>query len=467
MGPVDDTEYGGSTMKIASVGMTLLVGICLTLLAAACEEDEEEVAIATPSPAVTVAATPEPTPTPEATPTPAATPEVIDGVEVVPLQIGEEVELPDDVALIVAATCQPCNGPSSGLYVVYRGASGEVRMDDLFGETMRLLPPAMSTPTAIGPYGPYIHSLAVSSDASDIVVDVCTRGRCVWIDEASPDAQSTLYRSTDGGVTWEEFGVLDGRHYIAAITKEGLLVSARGPETEWKPKYEFLPSGEPVEPPSGDSRGPVTLPDGELAWRTDDGRLLRGDGSQFLTVSQGRTVPDTVRSIVPDASGERLAVASLRLLGVFSRDGRPISLFSSSGSPRVAGWLSDTLVVGNIGVPPGLVHPPGYLGIVPAIFDLESGEARPIPHPFLDQPRRFSYIVLAVLHGPFARVVNTGACLNVRAEPAIAADALTCAADGVLLRDTGETREVEGVTWCRVVTPAGVEGWASAQYLER
>jgi len=37
----------------------------------------------------------------------------------------------------------------------------------------------------------------------------------------------------------------------------------------------------------------------------------------------------------------------------------------------------------------------------------------------------------------------------------------------VLLRDTGETRDADGGAWRRVLTPAGVEGWASAQYLER
>jgi hypothetical protein len=49
----------------------------------------------------------------------------------------------------------------------------------------------------------------------------------------------------------------------------------------------------------------------------------------------------------------------------------------------------------------------------------------------------------------------------------VAADALTCAADGVLLRDTADTREVDGVTWRRVATPAGVEGWASEEFLNR
>ncbi len=434
------------------------IAVLILLIAAACGNDETE-----PAPTATIGpATLTPSATPASTAT--ATPEVIDGIEVIPLRIGEETEVPDDVALIVEATCQPCDGPSSGLHRVYRDASGQVRMDDLFGETMRLLPPAMSTPTAIGPHGPYIHSLALNSDASDIVVDVCTRGRCVWIDEASPDAQSTLFRSTDGGVTWEEFGVLDGRYYVEAIAKEGLLLSGPYGEDGWNPKYELFPSGEPVEPPPGASRGPLTLPDGDLAWPTKDGRLLRGDGSQILTVSQGGQVED----IVPDASGQRLAVAWLRGIGVFSRDGRPISLFSSSPSNEVAGWLSDTLVAGNVWVPGELLPTPERgTAILPAVIDLEAGEAHPIQHPFLDQPRRFSYIVRAVLRGPFVRVVDTGSCLNVRSEPSEAADALTCAADGVLLRDTGETREAEGATWRRVVTPAGIDGWANSQYLER
>ena len=441
------------------------IAVLVLLITVACDDNETQPApTATTGPATL---TPLATRTPAATPRPTATaaPEVIDGVEVLPLQFGEEAEVPDDVALIVEATCQPCDGPSSGLLRVYRDASGQVRMDELFAdETLGLLPPAMSTPTAIGPYGPYIHSLVLNSDASDIVVDVCTRGRCAWIDEASPDAQSTLYRSTDGGVTWEEFGVLDGRHYVEAFTNEGLLLSGPyGPEHQWKTMYELFPSGEPVEPPPGASRGPLTLPGGELAWPTDDGRLLRGDGSQILTLGDA----GWVQNIVPDASGERLAVAWLRGVGVFSRDGRPISAFSSSPSPEVAGWLSDTLVAGNVAVPGELLPTPERGSVImPAIFDLEAGEAHPILHPFFEPPR-FSYLVRAVLRGPFARVVNTGSCLNIRSDPSADADALTCAADDVLLRDTGETREADGATWRRVVTPTGVEGWADSQYLER
>jgi hypothetical protein len=52
----------------------LALPLALLALAPACEEDEEEAATAMPSPAVTVAATPEPTRTPEATPTPETIP---------------------------------------------------------------------------------------------------------------------------------------------------------------------------------------------------------------------------------------------------------------------------------------------------------------------------------------------------------------------------------------------------------
>jgi hypothetical protein len=53
-------------MKMASVGMIVLVGMCLAVLAVACDEGEEEVATATSSPAAAVTATPQATPSPAA-----------------------------------------------------------------------------------------------------------------------------------------------------------------------------------------------------------------------------------------------------------------------------------------------------------------------------------------------------------------------------------------------------------------
>jgi len=399
----------------------------------------------------------------------------VNGLRVLPLQFRPEMELPKGVALIIETGCIQCDGPTTGLYRLYRDPSGELRTDALFTIEALGLPLRGGTRVEAAVDEPYITGFALSDDASEIAVGVCTRGYCGGLGFPTPDAQSTLYRSSDGGVTWEEFGVLDGESWVVAITSDGVVVaSPSDTEDNPQPKYRLFPSGEPVQPPSGASWWPITLPGGELLWRTEDGRLLRGDGSEVLALGQGTSVQD----IVPDATGQRFAVAwyadlpsPRNLVGTFSRDGRPTGAFSLSDSARVGGWLSEALVVGNAGVPSGLLPAPEpgsyFINFVPVVFDLEAGEAHPLAGPFHEPPLFGRNYVRLVLQGPFARVVDTGSCLNVRAEPGRTAAVLACAADGVLLRDTGETREVDGATWRRVVTPSGVEGWASSQFLER
>jgi len=94
-------------------------------------------------------------------------------------------------------------------------------------------------------------------------------------------------------------------------------------------------------------------------------------------------------------------------------------------------------------------------------FDFERGIFLPTPPVVTPAP-------VTVQLERFVRVVNTeGTCLNIRAEPGSAGQVLACEADGVMLRDLGLTAEAEGVMWLRVLTPAGIEGWASTQYLER
>jgi hypothetical protein len=448
------------------------IATLILLITAACGDDEGLPAATTgstiPTPAATIHPAMSTTPTPLATPTPGAPaiPEVIDGVEVVPLPFGEEMELPEDTALIIKTGSYSFPEPPHGFFRVYRDASGELRTDELF--TTKSM--GLTTSQGSAATRPHIYSYALNSDASEIVISVCTRGTCTFQVWASPDAQTTLYRSLDGGITWEQFGVLDGSTHVAAITQDGVLLLSQS-QGEPQPKLRLFPSGEPVQPPPGASSWPHSLPGGELAWSTEDGRLLRSDGSQILAVGQDAWVSD----VVPDASGERLAAgwresANQYRFGIFSRDGKPMSAYSLPDFVGVGGWLTDTLVVGNA-VPPGLLPTPlpgGYeTSIPPTIFDLQTGEAHALAGPFREAPLGGHNEVQAVLHGPFARVVNTGSCLNVRAEPAMTASTLTCAADGVLLRDTGETRNVDGIVWCHVVTPAGVEGWATSQFLER
>ena len=137
----------------------------------------------------------------------------------------------------------------------------------------------------------------------------------------------------------------------------------------------------------------------------------------------------------------------------------------------VGGWLTaGQLVVTSEFPRDQLETPPAgtYSGALPGVLDLDSGTMRPISSPFakVEFQQEHSRIE-ATVRGPFARVVNTGGCLNVRAEPSLDAGIVGCAADNVLLLDTGETERSGGVTWLRVVGPLGLEGWASTKFLER
>lgn len=138
---------------------------------------------------------------------------------------------------------------------------------------------------------------------------------------------------------------------------------------------------------------------------------------------------------------------------------------SQGGRVWYAGaWLpKDGLIVADVMLE-------GDAGLTPALIDAVTGAVSPIINPFRADlwPRPDgNNFVFAIQTGPFARVINTGSCLNVRAEPGAASQALECAADGVLLRPQGESAGVEGEgVWIRVLTPAGVGGWVSAEYLD-
>ena len=407
-------------------------------------------------------------------------------MEVVPLRVGEEAELPDNAALIIETGCWSCDGPPTGFLRVYRDPSGHIRTDDLLTIDGLGLPPRLVTmDEGVQEEPPYITGLAMRPDGSEMVVSVCVRESCGsgGLEAWSPNSKTAFFRSTDGGVTWQRFGELDVGSSVIGFVREGVVLVSSW-QAEIAPAYfSLFPSGEAVQTPSGvTSWWAFPLPGGDLLWPADDGRLLHSDGSVFAVVPTDPWRLSWVPRINHDPTGARFTLEWVldnagspsyqvrHYIGIFRIDGRLEQAFSLSELFFVGPWSGPGLLLGNTGISASQLStavPEFFPGILPALIDLDAGLIHPIPDPFLESDWKGGRsLVRAVLLGPFARVVDTGSCLDVRTEPGLSTQITACAADGVLLRDTGETQVADDTTWLRVVTPSGVEGWVSTQHLQ-
>jgi hypothetical protein len=395
----------------------------------------------------------------DATPIAGVLPTDIGGVNVVPLAIGDEIELPEDVAVIVETGCWYCEGPTTGFVRAYRDSSGEIRSDVLLTIDALALPPRVVTdPERAGEEMPYFTGFAFADDASDMVVSICTSGFCGGLGSATPDAETALFRSRNGGVTWRRLGTLSGGFVIATIIDEGVVLGRMSErETQAGPELQLFPSGQLVEPPRGNGGWwPTSIADDELVWPTSDGRLLRSDGTEFISLADDIWDISFSSNVHADPGSGQLIASVIAeryqkpllgyYLGTFSADGAVAGFFSVKSYPYPGAWLGPDLVLGNLEFFPGLLPDAGpdrYYGPIPVLFDLKQQVVHLIPHPFVDEsfaipnPRNR---VQAVMQGPFARVDTSGSCLRVRMEPGLDAPMLDCSADGVLVRDLGEVQ---------------------------
>ncbi len=400
-------------------------------------------------------------------PGPSPTVEMLSGAPVTSLSIGPDVDLPHDVALIVETGCTECDGPTEGLIRVYRDASGELRTDTLYQRPAE-------------PRDTFISSYALSADASTIVVGVCPGGTCPFLAPAQPGAQTLLYRSNDGGVTWEQLSTPDGVYDVRAVIGDNAIL--QGPLDDQgflQHRFVALPGGAEFAPPAPNT-DLFMLGGGELVWRTGEGRLLGTSGGDVVSLGEGLQVAWVAGGrFWLDPTGGQFALVvydedTKYYLGLFAGGGEPQRFYRLDGYASIGGWLDDRRAIGNAVIPVDSLTTPlpedfpfrsGSTVTLPAVFDFDAGRVHPVPRPFVDRYGRNR--VVAVVQGPFARVAGTGDCLNIWAEPGPTGRILTCAAEGVLLRDLSEERHVDGGAWLRVTTPGGDEGWVAVEFVTR
>jgi hypothetical protein len=393
------------------------------------------------------------------------------------------------MAFIVETGCWGCEGGPRSLVRIYRDPAGNIRSETILDPSALGYPKqrAVSPDGSTYDYDPAINGLAVLPDASLMAASVCIEGGCdagglgTW----QAGSVAAVLRSTDGGVTWDEIGRGGPALSVVGLLEGGEVLTINYLQPLSGIEFRTYPGNEPVERPAGATDyPPVTTLLGELFWRSADGALLRHDGSTFIPARNGinpgwRMLGHATPGKGSFLLGVEMSEQEASSYGIEAYEMRgdlpirqrvykteqilvPGSLVQAPGSSK-----EDDLAIISITVPP----PPDIVAPVPAIFDLNSGEYRLIKDPFVkSEPPYQPYgrsIVDAVQVGPFARVVNTGSCLNVRKEPSLSAQTVGCMPDGVLLRDTGEELDVAGGRWLRVVTPGLETGWVTTEFIER
>lgn len=432
-------------MKSALTGLAVL----FTALAAGCSGGDSP---GSGGPSSTVVSTSSSTPEPVASVVvPAMSPTVIPGAHVP--TFADDAPFPDNVALVVETGCWQCDGGATGLVRLYRDATGALRIDRLSDGIGNFL------------------SFHASPDGSRLSASICASGDCSDVGQPVDPPVNETANSEDGGITWSRLP-LNG---VALLLRDRTILRTPPFDGATTGRYQVYPSGvEIVRPPLSDPRTePFALSDVELRWLSVDSRaLIYEDASVSYILDQ-----DGAAGLAKDARIERALLFddSSMFLTIVPAEGTAGDRYLALTEPNnwrirslvmarfeLSGAVGPSTAIGNVTLPA-----PSY-AFLPALIDMETFTIRPIREPFgTEAPfkggRNF---ILAVTHGPFARVASPGDCLNIRGDAALNAPVLTCAADGVLLQDATLTRASDGRSWRSVITPAGVEGWADLQFLE-
>jgi hypothetical protein len=367
------------------------------------------------------------------------------------------------------------DGGSNDLVRVWRGSGGELHERHLIDFIDTKNP---------------VH---VVGDASmmTLVAAVCPAGLCGLGVSAGPDndanhaivvshaqnpgsdTNQVLYRSTDGGITWSNYGTLPPGAQMNGITGDQILVTR--PPVSARHFYLY-PTMEAVSSPSNITDPYPIVSDGAVEWvsNASHGPIYDSDGDLLFSPVMDAFPNASFVGALPNGDGrsfftwmETKAKSPKGYIALMGADGQARAVYGEDANLGHTYWaapLSEAQIIGTVlKVDP--TSRDGAFGL--ALFDLQSGSVHPIDG--LTQPDggELTPFLSTVTTGSFAMVNTGGDCLNVRAEASTNSKSLGCFADGVLLHLRDQEAEGDSQAWLSVTTPSGAEGWASAEFLIR
>ncbi len=378
-----------------------VAALAATLLLAACSDEVDAPG------APTLTATPSPSPAPTVTP----------DLGLLSFTLAPATALPAGIALLLETGCFQCDGPATGLIRVGRSADGVSRRDLLLsagvhalygegaGEALYFagdLPIPRETITTSKDqhlYEPYVTGIATGPDGSEIVVSVCVYPGCaVGMDAWSENGRVALYRATDGGETWSDFGTIDGGG-VLGIVSPGEILAYSPTGSDGPTDFFVYPERTSVTRPETASPVgvlPSVLADGTVVWRDRGNTVRRPDGSVILQLPTlpGVYGPWSIGEVLQQPFGDRLIAVEWAanypgdFLSVFEADGSHLRTLMLDRALHGGAWVSDTALIANVRVDAGelAVPPPAfYPGLIPALIDIEAGTISPIVDPFLEE----------------------------------------------------------------------------------
>ncbi|MCC6268794.1 MAG: SH3 domain-containing protein [Dehalococcoidia bacterium] len=455
-------KWGAGAALVGAIGIAAAVVLLVLREGSGGDPDQGAGPLATETP------TPDASPSATATPPPGLTPlpsgETVAGVPVGAMSFGKPGSLPVPLSVIVERGCYQCDGPAESFDRVTLDVNGQLKVETLFK-----------------PSSGYISASYWDPAGREHYLSICSRGYCGGVGPISTDAQTTIHRSKDGGVTWQPLTTLDGFVSVAGYTAQGPVLnlsSYTAPGvTDWK--FQVLGQSQVIRPPAGAE--PVFSDNRLIGWRKTGSRdVLNIDGTPLVTLPDVPTVngrPVQIEGLLGNGTIliSWLAGPDSRTYSTYlglMKNGALVSVLKGDSSLNIGTVLTQAAAFGNVSASPADIDPTSsdknekYL---PAFVEMDTGQITllelygPVFSSAYDFQRN---IIRLVEPGPFVRVKGAGDCLNVRQSPSTTGALLGCFADNVLLKNLGETQQSGGITWWKVQTPDGTPGWASAEFLE-